>query len=566
MSLFLMGTCSTVVQAQKYPIDTLQFQGTDKKVVNLVILADGYTKEEMGNFHEDAKRFTDYFFKTEPFRQYANFFNVYAINTPSQESGAAHSGTASDCPKVEHGHNHLPDRFNEFPKRIAVPEGNPNTIFGSSFDNYGLHRLVIPQKVDVIEKVLADHIPNPTQVVILVNSPFYGGSGGKYATTTVNASSNDIAVHEIGHSFGILADEYWAGNQYAIEGPNRTQHADPAMVPWKHWLGTNGVGIYAYGGNNSPAKWFRPHEFCKMQYLVAPFCNVCQEVFVDVIHQKTDPIVGTRPAADQPVDAATARLFSLKLLKPSPNTLQVKWFLNEDLIARNLDSVYLNKGMLFAGNNVLRVEVRDTTDLVRTPEKQQFLYETKWIVNNSQVVDLAAPQFTWGDTLETCFDGYQALSIKQPEAGVVYNWYTSEAASQPFATGSNLITPSMKATTTYYVEAVYLGKKSKRSAVLVKVLPEIEAPKKFKVEKEKGGKTIRITLLEKEDKRYSFLWKKEDGTILYEWDEFSGEYMRTDKFNNVMRIPATAGTTKVYVQKVNNEMTCVSTPLTIEIK
>jgi len=222
--------------------------------------------------------------------------------------------------------------------------------------------------------------------------------------------------------------------------------------------------------------------------------------------------------------------------------------------------------MLIAGDNILRVEVRDTTDLVRTPEKQQFLYETKWIVNNSQVVDLAAPQFTWGDTLETCFDGYQALSIKQPEAGIVYNWYTSETASQPFATGSNLITPSMKATTTYYVEAVYLGKKSQRSPVLVKVLPEIEAPKKFKVEKEKGGKTIRITLLEKEDKRYSFLWKKEDGTILYEWDEFSGEYMRTDKFNNVMRIPATAGTTKVYVQKVNNEMTCVSTALTIEIK
>lgn len=566
MSLFLVGALSTTAQAQKYPIDTLQFQGTDKKVVNLVILADGYTKEEMTNFHEDAKRFTDYFFKTEPFRQYANFFNVYAINTPSLESGAAHSGTASDCPKVEHGHAHLPDRFNEFPKRIAVPEGNPNTIFGSSFDNYGLHRLVIPQKVDVIEKVLADHIPNHTQVVILVNSPFYGGSGGKYATATVNASSNDIAVHEIGHSFGILADEYWAGNQYAIEGPNRTQHADPNTVPWKHWLGTNGVGIYAYGGNNSPAKWFRPHEFCKMQYLVAPFCSVCQEVFVETIHQKTNPIVGTRPAADQAVDAANAHLFSLRLLKPSPNTLQVKWFLNDNLIAQNLDSVYLNKGMLAIGSNILRVEVRDTTDLVRTPEKQQFLYETQWTVNTNEVVDLAAPQFTWGDTLETCFDGYQALSIKQPEAGILYNWYTSETATQAFATGANLITPSMQATTVYYVEAAYKDKKSKRSPVVVKVLPEIAAPKKFKVEKEKGGKTVRITLLEKADKRYSFLWKKEDGTILYEWDEFSGEYMRTSNFNNVMRIPVTTGTTKVYVQKVDNEMTCVSAPLTIEVK
>ncbi|SMG31278.1 M64 family metallopeptidase [Sphingobacterium psychroaquaticum] len=558
------ATCA--VYAQKYPIDTLQYQGTDKKVVNLVILADGYTQQEMGAFHEDAKRFTDYFFKTEPFRQYTNFFNVFAINTPSKESGAAHAGTADDCPKVEHGHKDLPARFNDFPKRIAVPEAQPNTIFGSSFDNYGLHRLVIPQKNDVIEKVLADNIPNHTQVVILVNSPFYGGSGGKYATATVNASSNDIAVHEIGHSFAILADEYWAGNQYAIEGPNRTQSADPKHVPWRHWLGINGVGIYAYGGNNSPAKWFRPHEFCKMQYLVAPFCSVCQEVFVETIHQKADPIAGTKPALDTQVDAASVGLFALKLLKPSPNTLRVKWFLNDIQIASDLDSIYLNPGQFDVGNNVLRAEVRDTTTLVRTPSKQIYSYEVKWNINANMEYAMRLPASTWGDTLETCYAGYQALSMKQPEAGVQYNWYDSVEGKTPFAVGTNLVSPKLTKSTVYFVESVWKGKKSDRVPISVEVLPQIQAPKNYKVEKQKDGKTVTITLLEKADTRYSFLWKKMDGTVLYEWDEFSDEYVRSGKFNNVMRLKIGDGEKHISVQKVDNEMTCVSAPLIIEIK
>ncbi len=107
------------------------------------------------------------------------------------------------------------------------------------------------RKNDRIEEILKTNIPNYTQVVVLVNSPFYGGSGGKWATSTVNFKSNDIAVHEIGHSFAQLADEYWAGNQYAIESANRSQSADADHVPWKYWLGKDGVGIYSYGGKGS---------------------------------------------------------------------------------------------------------------------------------------------------------------------------------------------------------------------------------------------------------------------------------------------------------------------------
>ncbi len=55
---------ASILSAQKFDIDTLQYQLSDKNVINLVVLADGYTKDELKYYKEDAKRFTDYFFKT----------------------------------------------------------------------------------------------------------------------------------------------------------------------------------------------------------------------------------------------------------------------------------------------------------------------------------------------------------------------------------------------------------------------------------------------------------------------------------------------------------------------
>jgi hypothetical protein len=329
--------------SQTFKIDTIQYQPSNNNLINLVILGDGYTESEIKYFTEDAQRFSKYFFNTEPFRQYAPYFNVFAINTISEESGAVHDCTGHDCPKTHHGREDLPPRFNEFPKRIYVPEANPKTIFGSSFDNGDIHRLVVPQNQDKIEEILAKHIPNYTQVVILVNSPYYGGSGGKYATATVNYDSNDIAVHEIGHSFSKLADEYWAGNVYAYEGPNRTQQADPKLVSWKHWIGINDVGVYAYGGKESKSNWFRPHEFCKMQYLVAPFCSVCQEILVKTTHNKSNPFINIIPEDTSKLVADSVNKFVVKLAKPSPNTLSVKWYLNDQLLTANVDSIYVSE-------------------------------------------------------------------------------------------------------------------------------------------------------------------------------------------------------------------------------
>jgi hypothetical protein len=554
------------VSAQQYKIDTLQYQGTDQHMVNMVILADGYTEAELDYFVEDAKRFNDYFFRTEPFRQYANYFNVFAIKTVSAESGAIHKGVAADCPHDEHAFGEVPARFNQYTRNTAVPPSNPKTIFGSSFDNMGLHRLVIPHHEEAIQKVLRTHMPNYSQVVVLVNSPFYGGSGGKYATATVNVASNDIAVHEIGHSFALLADEYWAGNQYAIEGPNRSQEADPTKVRWKNWIGTNGVGVYAYGAKASPSTWFRPHEFCKMQYLVAPFCSVCQEAFVETIHKLTNPIMKVSPLAEKLWKADSVKRFSLTLIKPSPNTLSVRWFLNGVQIDADKETIHVNKGMFDKGENKLQAVVHDGTTLVRSLEHAAHTYTVEWKIQGEDVYQLSPPVSTWGDTLETCYDGYQVISVKNPAAGLIYHWYEDASGGTPIKSTTNFVVPRSVESKTYYIEGVWKDKVSSRTAVTIKVLPQILPPKKVKIKRIKASDKVLLWVDEKEDGRYNYIWSNEDGEPIYQFDELGGEFVRPTGKNNTMTLKRVSKAIKVFVQKVDKETTCVSERVAVVVE
>lgn len=132
-----------------------------------------------------------------------------------------------------------------------------------------------------------------------------------------------MAIHEIGHSFPGLADEYEIGGQG--ERPNRTTDTNPATVKWKNWLGVNGIGIYDIGVGG----WQRPHQACKMRYLgvAFPFCAVCREAFINKIYALVTPIYDFLPATAMLTVSATTN-FSATLTLPIPNTLTTEWKLN----------------------------------------------------------------------------------------------------------------------------------------------------------------------------------------------------------------------------------------------
>lgn len=363
ISLVILISIANPLFAQVFDVDTLLYNGNTNQNINLVILGDGYVSSEMDNFISDANTFKDYIFEKAPFSNYKNYFNVFIIKTPSNESGVKHPATAGDCITV------------------SVPKSNPDNYFGSTFDAYELHRLVVPMKTSAITSVLADNFPDYDQVFVIANSPYFGGSGGTYATVTLGELSNEVAVHEMGHSFGGLADEYWAGSQYAEELPNLTQDNNPNTIKWKNWLNTGtGIGIFQFSGR----PWYKPaNGACIMEEYNKPFCAVCSETIIEKIHQLVNPIKNYTPISSTNT-ITNPVYFSLDLNKPIPNTIKTEWLLNDVNIGKNVDSVLIDPSLLIFGRNSISVSVIDTTTLSRNDKHlTSHLYVTNWAISKS---------------------------------------------------------------------------------------------------------------------------------------------------------------------------------------
>jgi hypothetical protein len=244
----------------------------------------------------------------------------------------------------------------------------------------------VPTKFAEIFTVLGNNFPTYDQVLILVNTPHYGGSGGTFATTSLNSRSSDIAIHELGHSFARLKDEYYAGDNFASESFNMTQETDPENVKWKNWMGTNGVGIYQHCCSGNSSEWYRPHQSCMMRSLSANFCPVCTERTIETIHGLVEFIDNYSPGNMDPLSSASPLTFNIETVEPNPNTLEIEWVLNGDTINNAESSLSIEQSDLNPGDNQLQVTVRDSTTLLRIDNHDFFHYSTViWEINNSTV-------------------------------------------------------------------------------------------------------------------------------------------------------------------------------------
>ncbi|MBP6184299.1 MAG: T9SS type A sorting domain-containing protein [Saprospiraceae bacterium] len=351
LTLLILVLCYfSPLVAQVFQVDTLVYHGDVDKCINMVILGDGFTETEQENFIANAVNLSDYLFKQAPWQNYKSYFNVFAIRVISVESGAAHPNTATDCNSAS----------------PAVPVAFPDTYFGCQFDQYNIHRLIVPNYYGKIINVLSTNFPNYDQVLIISNTPYYGGSGGSFATSTLAGSSSEITAHELGHSFAKLADEYFAGDIYLAEKQNLTQETDPSLVKWKNWMGYSGTGIYQHCCGGNSALWYRPHNNCKMRTLGPPYCPVCAQGIIETIHDLSNPILQFTPS-DLNLSSSEQYLdFTLtQLITPSPNTLSISWQLDgADL---GIDSTFyqLDQFALPDGMHTLIASVVDTTSLVR---------------------------------------------------------------------------------------------------------------------------------------------------------------------------------------------------------
>ena len=183
------------------------FCGVDiTRCIDLAIVAEGYTEAQMGKFYHDCERAVDALFEREPFKSLKNRFNVVAVAAPSREAGP------------------------------TVPHRNiwHTTPAGSHYDTFYTDRYLMSQDMhriyDLLSGVPFEHI------MVLVNSDTYGG-GGIYNQVTFSTSDHptfkEVFVHEFGHSYAGLADEYAYDDMDTEWYPADTEPWEPNITTLK---------------------------------------------------------------------------------------------------------------------------------------------------------------------------------------------------------------------------------------------------------------------------------------------------------------------------------------------
>lgn len=244
---------------------------------DIVFVAEGYTIDQQNKFWKDADRIAEYLNNCRPFDLHTNQYNIWAVFAPSLDKGVTDPSG----------------------------EGEKNTVLGSNFSTFGTDRYLMTEQLftlhDVISDVPYDHI------VIIANGSKYGGGGiyNFYAAITSDCRETPfLLVHEFGHSFAGLADEYYTSEVSVIEfyplsvepwEPNITTLVnfdlkwksliEPGIsVPTEFTESTmNKVGVFE-GAGYAEKGVYRPFNDCTMKSVkYNAFCPVCRASIVKIL-------------------------------------------------------------------------------------------------------------------------------------------------------------------------------------------------------------------------------------------------------------------------------------------
>ena len=254
---------------EKYitPYKTLQQAADTTKCIHIAYIAEGYTKEEMPQFMADARTATEALFAHEPFKSMSDRFNIIAVMSPSEESGASEPG-----------------------KGLWK-----NTALDSHFDTFYSDRYLTTLHLKKLHNLLAG---TPYEhIIILVNTDNYGG-GGIYnsynLSYTKGRNFRPVVVHEFGHSFGGLGDEYDYGNDAPMYFAD-TEPWEPNLTTkhnfngkWENLVAEGKAGLIEGGGYQSKGV-FRGFDDCRMKTNEEPeFCAVCRQALTRLINFYTE--------------------------------------------------------------------------------------------------------------------------------------------------------------------------------------------------------------------------------------------------------------------------------------
>ena len=380
------GLAMGAMSPPPWTVDTLLYNGDPATRIDIVIMGDGYTAAEQALFQSDADAAINFLLNSvSPFSDYKSYFNVYRVNAISNQSG------------------------------VDQPPGiYRDTALNCTYTYIMGRYLPICDGATVMEA--ADLAPGNDVRMVLINDTIYGGTGASSQAVASNAlNMSPVMAHEFGHTFGGLHDEY-NYNETTLVDPNGPNCDIPSPDPvWQHWIdaGTPGIGVYAVCGFSN---LFRPTGTCMMRSSGAPFCKVCKEHLIKLIHEMVPTIQGHSPSGPVSLRENEQQLYSVTIMHPISHNLKVQWLLDGNPIPGATGETFnAEANVIGTGNYILTARVYDDTDDVLS-DPYEYLVETReWYLeiilvdgptNAQGSVSCEEVTLTWDPIPEPGFDRY----------------------------------------------------------------------------------------------------------------------------------------------------------------
>jgi hypothetical protein len=353
-------------------VATLHSGGDPANRIDIVVIGDGYTVDELDAYRASTDALVAGMFTEEPFDRYRDYFNVHRVDVVSAQSG------------IDRNDDDKTLRDTALGMGVQCPQAGGT----------------IPLCIDTTAAlVAAAQAPAMDEIVALANSTSIRGIAyvecGLAALTAEQDKLVGLALHELGHSFGGLADEYSSGNGEGSvytgadpDEPNVSVLDADAMAEqsakWFRWLGADGVGTWE-GAKYYDYGLFRPTDSSRMRAVVNPFGVVNREALVASIYRRV-----------QLIDAATApgiydprTELMVETLQPRGQALAIRWYVDGeeigDLAGASRLRLDQTPAATVTGRHEVEVVVTDTTDWVR----DESLRDT-WMTQRRQwLVDVA---------------------------------------------------------------------------------------------------------------------------------------------------------------------------------
>jgi chitodextrinase len=323
---------------------------------DLVFVGDGFTDAEQPGFRAHVEKYIAYAEEYNPtLTAQHGAWNIHILQVPSNESGTDEpkTGTLVDTP------------------------------FDTSFECSWVDRVICVDKSKLIDAV-SDKFPQYDSIMVVANSTRHGGAslGSNIVSSSMSAGANRTIMHELGHLFARLDDEYTYGGTSTptreTSAANTTIFNNRSTVKWAHWLDDSNIDMFEGGRYVSTGVW-RPTSNSIMRSSGSPFYPVNLEAWSLSLYEYAGTHFSTTPAQGNVNQSGASQNFAIDLSVPTSQS--VEWAVNGASVSHGSDNSMLTVSNQ-TGSYTVTAQISDHTGVIRKDDNGYSTETLTWNVQN----------------------------------------------------------------------------------------------------------------------------------------------------------------------------------------